>query len=210
MLRGIRDCMVLTEYSACTISRIHLFDDKFPTVGVHNLTNALGLRLAESGSKLLIVNAFKQLTLSLYAYWKERTQELVWIWKLNSSSLGASSPGALAAVDGGGVGLGVWRRRACNFVSGIWIPPPIPSVARLRLSCQISANQPGAEKSANGNKHWLTGAKGNDVIANVITTNQLFSSTFWMQMIKCRRRCCKLSFLFPPRRQTAQESLFAD
>ena len=68
MLRGIRDCMVLTEYSACTISRIHLFDDKFPTVGVHNLTNALGLRLAESGSKLLIVNAFKQLTLSLYAY----------------------------------------------------------------------------------------------------------------------------------------------
>ena len=106
MLRGIRDCMVLTEYSACTISRIHLFDDKFPTVGVHNLTNALGLRLAESGSKLLIVNAFKQLTLSLYAYWKERTQELVWIWKLNSSSLGASSPGALAAVDGGGAGGG--------------------------------------------------------------------------------------------------------
>ena len=121
MLRGIRDCMVLTEYSACTISRIHLFDDKFPTVGVHNLTNALGLRLAESGSKLLIVNAFKQLTLSLYAYWKERTQELVWIWKLNSSSLGASSPGALAAMHGGGVGrggglvLGVWRRRACNL-----------------------------------------------------------------------------------------------
>ena len=113
-------------------------------------------------------------------------------------------------VGGGGVRLGVWRRRACNFVSGIWIPPPIPPVARLRLSCQISANQPGAEKSANGNKHWLTGAKGNDVIANVITTNQLFSSTFWMQMFKFRRRCCKLSFLFPPRRQTAQESLFAD
>ena len=67
MLLGIRNCMVLTEYSACTISRIHLFDDKFPTVGVHNLTNALGLRLAESGFKLLIVTSLKQLSLSLYA-----------------------------------------------------------------------------------------------------------------------------------------------
>ena len=95
--------ILLTQYR---LSRIHLFDGKFPTVGVHNLTNALGLRLAESGFKLLIVNAFKQLSLSLYACWKERTQELVWILKLNSSSLGASSPGALAAaaVRGGGGG----------------------------------------------------------------------------------------------------------
>ena len=68
-------------------------------------------------------------------------------------------------------------------------------VAPRRLSCQISANQHEAEMSANVNKHSKTRAKDNDVITNV-------SSKF-------QRRSCKLSFLFPPRRQSAPESLLA-
>ena len=89
------------------------------------------------------------------------------------------------------------RRRACNFCFWNLNSTSNSPEARRRLSCQISANQPGAEKSANGNKHWLTGAKGNDVIANVITANQLYSSTFWIQIFKFQRRCCKLSFPLP-------------
>ena len=80
-------------------------------------------------------------------------------------------------------------------------------VAPRRLSCQISANQREAETSANVNKHWKTRAKGNDVITNVISANQHFASTFSMQIFKFQRRSCKLSFLFPPRHQSAPESL---
>ena len=80
-------------------------------------------------------------------------------------------------------------------------------VAPRRLSCQISANQREAETSANVNKHRKSSAKGNDVITNVISANQHFASTFSMQIFKFQRRSCKLSFLFPPRRQSAPESL---
>ena len=52
------------------------------------------------------------------------------------------------------------------------------SVVSCWLSCQISANQRKAETSANVNKHWKTGAKGNDIITNDISVNQHFSSTF--------------------------------
>ena len=48
-------------------------------------------------------------------------------------------------------------------------------VAPRRLSCQISANQRGAETCANVNKHWKTRAKGNDVITNVISALPPFS-----------------------------------
>ena len=82
-------------------------------------------------------------------------------------------------------------------------------VAPRRLSCQISANQREAETSANVNNHWKTRAKGNDVITNVISANQPLTSTFWMRIFKFQRRSCKLSFLFPPRRQSATESLLA-
>ena len=51
--------------------------------------------------------------------------------------------------------------------------------------------------------------KGNDVITNVISTNQQFASTFSMQILKFQRRSCKLSFPFPPDRQSAPESLLA-
>ena len=41
-------------------------------------------------------------------------------------------------------------------------------------------------------------AKGNEVITNVISTNQHFASTFSMQIFKFKSRSCNLSFLFPP------------
>ena len=46
-------------------------------------------------------------------------------------------------------------------------------------------------------------AKGYDVIINIISANQHFASTFLMQIFKLQRRSCKLSFLFPSRRQSA-------
>ena len=82
-------------------------------------------------------------------------------------------------------------------------------VTPRRLSCQISANQREAETSANVNKHWKTSAKGNDVITNVISANQHFAPTLSMPIFKFQRRSCKLSFLFPPGRQSAPESLLA-
>ena len=60
--------------------------------------------------------------------------------------------------------------------------------------------------SANVNKHWKTRAKCNDVITNVISANQHFASTFSMQIFKFQRRSSKLSFLFPPRRQSARRA----
>ena len=46
-----------------------------------------------------------------------------------------------------------------------------------------------------------------DIITNVISANQHFASTFSMEIFKFQRRSCKLSFLFPPRRQSGPESL---
>ena len=77
-------------------------------------------------------------------------------------------------------------------------------VAPHQLSCQISANQHEAEMSVNVNKHWKTCAKGNDVITNVISTNQHFTWTFLMQIFKFQRGGRKLSFLFLPCRQCSQ------
>ena len=67
-----------------------------------------------------------------------------------------------------------------------------------------------AETNANVNKRWKRRAKGNDVFTNVISANQHFASTFSMQILKFQRRSCKLSSLFPPRRQNSTESLLAD
>ena len=80
-------------------------------------------------------------------------------------------------------------------------------VARRRMSSQISANQREAETSANVNKHWKPHGKGNDVITNVISANQHFTSTFLKQIFKFQRRSCKLFFLLPPCQQNALESL---
>ena len=82
-------------------------------------------------------------------------------------------------------------------------------VATGRLSCQISGNQCEVETRANVNKRWKTRASGNGIITYVISANQHFASTFSTRKFKFQRRSCKLSFLFPPRRQIAQESLLA-
>ena len=89
-------------------------------------------------------------------------------------------------------------RRACNYVSGDFNFTLNSPVAPHRLSCQISANQRKAEMDKNVSKHWKTRNKHNDVIADVIPTNQHFAWTFSMQIFKFQRCSCKLSFLFPP------------
>ena len=73
-------------------------------------------------------------------------------------------------------------------------------VAPRRLSCRISANQREAKTSDD-----------NDVITNVISVNQHFASNSTMQVFKFQKSTCtcscKISFLFPPRGQSAPESL---
>ena len=98
-------------------------------------------------------------------------------------------------------------------------------MAVRRLSCQISANQRECKQTLkNKPKHGTfvhyfsffvehsltyTRVKSSDVITNVISANQHFASTFPIQIFKFQRRSYKLSFLFPPGRQSATESLLA-
>ena len=118
-------------------------------------------------------------------------QRLRATWKRPiSNSLRASSPGHFDSRAGKG-------RRACNYVSGMWIPPPCGS--SRRLSYQIS-DQREEKKSAN-------------VLMSSppISISQLRKKepTFSMQIFKFQRRSWKLFFLFPPRRERATESLLA-
>ena len=90
----------------------------------------------------------------------------------------ASSPGRF----GGGAGKGIKeslqiRLSKLNSTSNAPVAP-------RQLSCPISANQREAETSANVKKktYQKTRAKGNDVIANVISANQNFAPTFSMQI----------------------------
>ena len=120
-----------------------------------------------------------------------------------SNSLKASSPGRF----GGWVEKG---RGACHHVSGIWIPPSIPLWLPVNWAVNPSEHQSvRSGKSTNGNKYWTIRAKGNDVITDVISTNQHFASTFSVQIFKFQRRNCKLSFLFPPHCQSTPDSLLA-
>ena len=119
-------------------------------------------------------------------------------WECKLSNLWASSPGR----SGGGAGK---ERKACNYVSGIWI-----STSKSRCEMLIG---------------------GDDISNDVITLGTCFSkfvpfalvsASRWLAEIwqlsqqgatdesevefKFQRRSCKLSFLFPPRRQSAPES----
>ena len=89
------------------------------------------------------------------------------------TSLQSSSPGCSGVRAGRG-----WR----------WNLNPTKNspVAPRELSCQISANQHEAEKSANVNKHEKKGAKGSDIISSVIYINQHFALTFLMQISNSR------------------------
>ena len=114
-----------------------------------------------------------------------------------ATSLRASSPRRFE----GGVGK---KRRACNYVSGIWIPSPIPPWLTVDWAVRFSPISAKRKRA-----RMQTRAKGNDVITNVISANQRFASTFSIQVFKFQRRSCKLSFLFRPHRQSAPESLLA-
>ena len=98
-------------------------------------------------------------------------------WREKWPSLRASS----REWYGNGVGKG---GRACNYVSGIWILPPIP--LWLTINCQISTNQCEAETRANVNKHWKPRAKGNYAITNIISANQHFHRLFWCRYSNSR------------------------
>ena len=113
---------------------------------------------------------------------------------LNRSNLRASSPGRSAC-------RAETERRACNYISGIWIPPPILLWVPVDWVVRFSPI------STNVNKHWKTRVKGNDIISNVIFAKQHFASTFSIQIFKFQRCSCKFSFLFPPRHQSTKESL---
>ena len=116
-------------------------------------------------------------------------------------SLGASSPGC----SGGRVG----KRRTQSLQLRLWNLNSTSNypVVPCWLSCQIYDNQREAETSANVNKHWKIRAKGNDIITNVISTNQHFASNFSTQKFKFLRHSCKFSFVFPPHRQSTLKEL---
>ena len=87
------------------------------------------------------------------------------IKKLGCLSMVSSLRASTLGHSGGGVGKG---RRAGKYVSGIWIPPPIPLWLPVNWAVRF------LPISTNVNKHWKTCAKGNDVITNVISVNQHF------------------------------------
>ena len=88
------------------------------------------------------------------------------------------------------------------------------TVAPCQLSCQISDNQRKAETNTNLNKHWKICAKSNNVITNVIFTNQHFALTILMQIFKFQRWVASSpSFCRPvaraPWRACSQASFFS-
>ena len=105
--------------------------------------------------------------------------------------LRASSPGR----SGVGVRKG---RKACNYFSGILIPPPIPLCPPPPPPRRLSEAERGNEREC---KQTLKRHA-----PRVMTSFLVSSSHFSMHIYKFQRRSCKLSFLFPPRRQGAPES----
>ena len=86
-------------------------------------------------------------------------------------------------------------RRACNYVSGIWIPLPIPLWLPVDWAVRFMPISVKRKRVwiRNVNKHWKTCANGSDVIANVISANQHFASIFSTQIFKFQRCSCKLT-----------------
>ena len=101
-----------------------------------------------------------------------------------------------------------WTRAAMMLLQSLYFsrpPPPtaiIPDARPPRYIWKSRGPRPSHEKIGDCEQ-------SRDVITNVISANQHFASSFSMQIFKFQRRICKLSFLFPPRRQSAPESLLA-
>ena len=99
-----------------------------------------------------------------------------------SFSLRASSPGRAGK-----------RRRACNYVSGIWIPPPIPLWLFVDWSVRfppITAKPKQGRMKTNIEKHVIRVTTSLIVLSPPICVSH--------QIFKFQRRSCKFSFLFPP------------
>ena len=119
---------------------------------------------------------------------------------LNSVAKWIACEQALRGTLAGGEG------KACNYVSGIWIPAPLISLwLRVDWAVWFQPISTKRKRVRMWTKCWKTRAQGNDVITNVISANQ----HFLMQMFKFQRHSCKLSFLFPPQCQSSPESLLA-
>ena len=87
-------------------------------------------------------------------------------------------------------------------------------VAPRRLSCPISANQREAKRSADVKKKKKNIEKHvQRVMTSLLMSSPPISISYrhfrCRSIFKVQRRSCKLSFRFPPRRQSVPESLFA-
>ena len=101
-----------------------------------------------------------------------------------------------------------WTQATVMLLQSLYFsrpPPPtavIPDARPPRYIWKSRGPRPSHEKIGDCEQ-------SRDVITNVISANQHFAPSFSMQLFKFQRRICKLSFLFPPRRQSAPESLLA-
>ena len=125
-------------------------------------------------------------------------------------SAGLSQRASPLGWSGSTVGKG---RRACNYIFGNLNSPYNSLVASRRLSGEIftkisAQNGNQRERKQTLKNMWKHTPKVMTSL-NVISANQHFTSTFSIQIFQFQRSSCKLSFLFPPRRQRAPESLLA-
>ena len=117
---------------------------------------------------------------------------------------------ALPWHSGSGAGKG---RRACNYISGIWIPLPIPLYMALRQLSSLSDFRQTAQ-SGNNCKCIQTlkaSAKG-IVITSLLMSSLLISIShrlFRSRYSNSRDIVGSCSFLYPPHRQSAPENLLA-
>ena len=120
-------------------------------------------------------------------------------FRIPGTNLRAGSPGRF----GGWAGKG---RRACKYVSRSWIPPPMPLWLPVNWAVQFPPISAKRKRSANVKKKKR-------VMMSLLTSSPQTSISHRQfrcrSIFKFRRRSSKLSFLFPPRRQNAPESLLA-
>ena len=115
--------------------------------------------------------------------------------------------GTLVGVGGTGKG-----RRACNYLSKIWIPPPIPPWLPADWAIRfplITAKWKRARMWANIEKHVPR------VMMSLLMSpraNQHCASTFSLQIFKFQRDSCKLALLIfsaPPPERAGEHALQA-
>ena len=121
-------------------------------------------------------------------------------------SLRASSPGHSGGVAGKG-------RRACNYVSGIWISAP-QSRCEMLIGGDVFSNDVITHVACfhvffNVCLHSRWFRLRADWFAEIWQLSRRGTTGELEVEFKFQRRSCKLSFLFPPSLQSAPESLLA-